>query len=83
MTAFVTTTQKIGLVGGVVRGRPPDTCAGTCLKYMTPECAQCQERPIKSVSISFGDEPDINTAILKGLVTPAAVEEFRKQITGG
>lgn len=77
------TRAKIGLIGGVVRGPPPATCATTCLDRNTDICGTCSNRPIKSVDISFGEELDIETAIRKGLTTAAEVEAFRKQITGG
>lgn len=83
MTVETTTTARIGFIGGVIRGPPPDTCATTCLDRNTDICGACSNRPIKSVDIAYGDEPSIDEAIRKGLITPASVESFRKQITGG
>lgn len=83
MTAFVTMHQRIGLVGGVVRGPPPSSCTSqSCKEYLTEKCGACEKRPIKSVEIGYGGDPDITAAIRAGLVTPEQVEQFRKQITG-
>jgi hypothetical protein len=81
--AFITVKHGIGLVGGVVRGVPPDRCAGTCLAYLTEPCKTCPERPIKSVDIAFGDYETLDDAIRAGEVTPEEIDEFRRQITGG
>jgi hypothetical protein len=83
MTATLTVKMGIGFVGGVVRGVPPEKCAGTCPAYLTEPCGTCPERPIKSVDISFGDYPAIEDAIRAGEITEEQVGEFRKQITGG
>jgi len=79
----VTTKARIGFIGGVVRGPPPASCATTCQDRQTDICGTCGMRPIVSVDISYGEEPSLEAAIAKGLTTPAAIEEFRKQITGG
>lgn len=83
MIAETATKQKIGFIGGVVRGPPPDTCANTCKDRLTDLCLTCSNRPITSVSISYGTEPSVEAAIAKGLTTREAAEAFRKQITGG
>lgn len=95
----ITPKARIGFIGGVVRGPPPVSCrtpfmerlrlAYRAIRYGCPymwtpsPCGTCGMRPIVSVDIAYGEEPSLEVAIAKGLTTPAAVEEFRKQITGG
>jgi len=77
--------MSVRLIGGVVRGPPPLIC---CLaKFLCPiraegKCGQCSRREIRSVSISFGGEPSLESAIKKGLTTREEIERFYQKITG-
>jgi hypothetical protein len=98
MTAETTSKSKIGLIGGVIRGPPPGSCqaplmerirvAYRAIRYGCPymwtisPCGTCGKRPVKSADISYGNEPSLESAIAKGLTTPAEIEKFRRLITG-
>lgn len=83
MTAECTDGKRIGLVAAVLRDPPPESCAGTCLAYMTDTCATCPQRAIRAVDIAYGQGMCVEDAIREGLVTPEQVAEFRRQVTGG
>lgn len=73
--------RRLGLIGAVSRGVPPGNCGIVCPEYLGEICATCVKRPIKEVTIDYGNEPDLETAIQKGLTTPLQIEIFLNQIT--
>jgi hypothetical protein len=83
MTAETTSKARIGLVGGVVRGRCPYRICRHWLTRVRHDCGACRSRPIEDVDISYGSEPSLDLAIAKGLTTRADIEAFRREITGG